>query len=210
MTITTIAIWDNQYLTRQGCRQLVMDDQHFDLLWDAPVGEGKLPGAAPDILITDPASWPRGIANPINGLNGTHVLIISDESRREVVNQWLGWRIQGFLTKHCSGEEIHNALLALSRGEKFYCNKVLEVVLEKAGYNNGAEDCSPTVLTQREIEIVNLLAAGKHTKDIAAELHLSTHTVYTHRKNILRKLGVRNVQELVIYALRKGISVMDT
>lgn len=210
MATTTIAIWDNQYLTRQGCRQLVEHDNRFELLWDAPVQGGKLPGPVPDILITDPATWIPGTANPIDGLNGSHVLILSDESRREVVNQWLSWRIKGFLTKHCSGEEIHSALLALSRGENFYCNKVLEVVLEKAGYNNVAEDCSPTVLTQREIQVVNLLAAGKHTKDIAAELHLSTHTVYTHRKNILRKLGVRNVQELVIYALRTGISVMDT
>ena len=83
-----------------------------------------------------------------------------------------------------------------------YCTNVLNHLLEKSFPK---DDCSPVPLTPREIEIVRLVASGLIAKEIASELNLSTHTVYTHRKNIMKKLKFGTTSELVLYAVNEGI-----
>ncbi|HUP11014.1 MAG TPA: response regulator transcription factor, partial [Niastella sp.] len=87
--------------------------------------------------------------------------------------------------------------------EKFFCGKVIDAILEK--HFPKKQDCNAPNLSQREIEIVELVAQGMTNNSIAKKLFLSIHTVSTHRKNILRKLQVKSASELVIYAIKTGL-----
>ena len=110
--------------------------------------------------------------------------------------------VNSFLSKKCDEKEIIDAVHATSKNEKYYCTNVLNCLLEKSFPK---DDCSPRPLSPREIEVVQLVAKGLIAKEIASELYLSTHTIYTHRKNIMKKLKIGTTSELVLYAVREGI-----
>ena len=132
------------------------------------------------------------------------VLIISDILNTQNVLQVLEKGIQGYLTYECDEDEIIHAIFAVAKGDKFYCNKVLDIILNKHLFQED-ENCEPTVLTARETEITALVAKGNTTKEIADQLHLSQHTVHTHRKNIMKKLGVKSSSEVILYAVNVGL-----
>jgi DNA-binding NarL/FixJ family response regulator len=133
------------------------------------------------------------------------MLIISDIKNEGMVLQILERGVQGYLTYECDTDEIVHAIFAIAKGEKFYCNKVLDIVFNKHLYKKEVDDCEATNLTVRENEIAVMLARGLSNKEVAEKIHLSPHTVHTHRKNIMKKLGVRSASELTIYALSIGL-----
>jgi DNA-binding NarL/FixJ family response regulator len=96
--------------------------------------------------------------------------------------------------------EIREALQAVSRHTRFLSQRVLETIITQQ-----QDDETPSILTTTEMEIVKAIAQGKTTKEIAAERFSSIHTVTTHRKNIVRKLGINTAHEAVKYALRAGL-----
>lgn len=130
------------------------------------------------------------------------VLIISEIHSPQNVLQILEKGVQGYLTRQCDAAEITHAIFAIAKGEKFYCNKVIDIALNK---EFDPENCEPTSLTERENEITALIASGMTNKEIGEKLHLSHHTVHSHRKNILKKLGVKSVSELTVYAMSVGL-----
>lgn len=136
------------------------------------------------------------------------ILIISDVRNEGLILQILERGVQGYLTYSCDEDEVIHAIMAIVKGEKFYCNKVLDIVLNKHLFRKELEGCDPTSLTVRETEIARMLARGASNKQVAEKIHLSPHTVHTHRKNIMKKLGVRSASELTIYAL--SIGLIDT
>ena len=116
----------------------------------------------------------------------------------------------GVVLKDNSKEEIMSALQCASRKERFICNHVSNLLLSGSGNVNTASAVHtfvrrrPSAHTDGKI-ILKEIASGKTTKEIAAEKHLSFHTINSHRKNIFRKLGVNNVHEATKYAMRAGI-----
>jgi DNA-binding NarL/FixJ family response regulator len=136
----------------------------------------------------------------------TRILLVTDDDRKTIIFQALENGVSSILTKNCSQEEILSAVVATARDEKFFCNKVLDILLEKHLLKNEDEEsCAPSSLSAREVEIVGLIAQGIVTREIADRLCLSPHTVYTHRKNIMKKLQINSVSELVLYAVNAGI-----
>lgn len=129
------------------------------------------------------------------------VLIIAATNDQQWVLKMMEKGVQGYLTRECDEDEIIHAIFAICKGENFYCNKVLDIILDK----RGATDCNATTLTGRESEITALIAKGFTNKEIGDRLCLSHHTVHTHRKNIIKKLGVGSVSELTLYALSVGL-----
>ena len=113
--------------------------------------------------------------------------------------------ISGFVTKECSQQEIVAAIYATAKGEKFFCNKVLELILDKHLQKEEKDKCLPTDLSVREVEVVQLTASGLNARQVAEKLNLSHHTVYTHRKNVMKKLGLGSVSELTLYAVKTGL-----
>ncbi len=134
-----------------------------------------------------------------------HILVISEASKVYNVIQVLELGVHGYLTHECDENEIIHAIFSLGKGEKFYCNRVLDIILNKEEIGTLESDCTPTILTPRELDIVTLIAQGHTGPAIGEQLFISPHTVHTHRRNIMKKLGVNSVSELTRYALSIGL-----
>ena len=132
----------------------------------------------------------------------TSFLIISNTQNRDSIQRLLNSGVKGILTKNCSESEITNGLIAVSKGSRFFCNTVLEMVIQG---ESDELDCEPTNLTKREFEVLELITKGKSTAVIADTLHLSVHTINSHRKNILKKLNLSSPAELIVHALESGL-----
>ena len=165
-----------------------------------------------DLVVMDPLSGPNFSLEIAQRLIAGHpnqkFLIISEVDNTQLTLRILEKGVNGFLTRECDEDEIKHAVFSIAKGEKFYCNKVLDMILNK-DHSEEEDNCEPTVLSNRENEIVALVANGLTNKEIGEKLHLSHHTVHTHRKNILKKLGVGSVSELTIYALKMGLIQQD-
>lgn len=211
MSKITIAIADAQYLIRVGLRSLIEEFEQFEIVGDADSEKSLLKlieEKSPQVVILDyqqqRAQFSIDSITKIKTISPTsNILIISGDNDRQQIYKVVENGISSFLTKTCDEEEIINAIKATAKQEKFFCNKILNFILEKSFAKE--DDCTPTPLTPREIQIVRLVAEGKIAKEIASLLNLSTHTIYTHRKNIMNKLELKSASELVLYAVEKGI-----
>lgn len=132
------------------------------------------------------------------------LIIITGDTNRHNIYELIENGISCMLTKECGKREILDAIYAIGRNEKFFCSKILNLILEKS-FQKDVETCEALPLTPREIEIVKLVAEGKVAKEIAHELNISTHTIYTHRKTILKKLQVNTTAELVLFAIKNKL-----
>lgn len=205
-----ILIADNQFLIREGlksifasCREVrVMECAgHKDQLFR------DLRIIRPDILVLDHRHVEHFLPEDISMVPvvspGTQTLVITDITDREAIMRVVQSGVAGFLTHTCDAAEILDAVQALTRGEKMFCHKVLDIVMEQHAPDRS--DCAPQVLSGREIEIIRLIASGFTTREIADTLYRSFHTISTHRKNIMKKLGVKSTTELMVYAMNTGL-----
>ena len=223
----SITLADSQYLIRIGLKHLFDKHSHIRVVSEAGDEEElaeQLVRQRPEIIILDydqPDAFDQSTVVRIKQLSpGTNILIISDDDDKERIYQVLQAGVNSFLTKSCDEEEIIDAVKATAKGEKFFCTRILDYLLEKSfskAADNGLSNskprkasCNPTPLSPREIEIVQLIAQGMIAKEIARELSLSTHTIYTHRKNIMKKLKLNSASELVLYAVNMGLVKSDT
>lgn len=201
-----IVIGDSQYLAREGLRAALGNDNGFSVVAEASnIAEllGNMGLYKPNVVIMDynnPGYFsPDDVVDIKQRFPHAKVLIITADHNKESIFKVLDAGVRDFLTKECGKEEIMEAVRATARNEKFICAKIVDLILERH-----LNDYQPSQLTEREAEIIPLIANGMSNKEIAAKLHLSFHTVTTHRKNIFRKLGIKSVSELVIYAVRFG------
>ena len=130
-------------------------------------------------------------------LPDTRVLIISDDDDALMIKQYLGLGIEGFLTKQCSTHELTKAVNSIMSGGKFYCQRIIEVITQK-DIPNAME------LSDREMQVIRYIGKGLSSERIATELNVSIHTVNSHRKNVLKKLGLKSPTELIVYAVKQG------
>jgi DNA-binding NarL/FixJ family response regulator len=207
-----IILADGQELIRIALRQLLTNGGHYEVLAEASHEDellGKLQNQAGELVILDYSQEGHFQCETIGKIKAlapkTSVVIISSDLRKENIFQVLENGISGFVTKHCSSEEIVDAVQAALKGEKFFCTKVIDILLAKSLGKEEEESCEPIPLSPREIEIVRFAAKGLIAKEIADVLNLSLHTVYTHRKNIMKKLQLNSSSELVLYAVNKGL-----
>jgi two-component system, NarL family, invasion response regulator UvrY len=211
MSCITIVIADAQPLCRDGLRLLLHNKEEIKIVAEAASREqlcGALAQHRPDIVVFDynlPEHFHQEDIQIIHQLSpGSRIVVLSSDQDPRSIYQVLELGVHAFLTKECSKEQVIRAIDAAARGEKFFCNKVLEVLLEKKIPKN-EPDPEPAVLSERETEIARLIGQGKSTSEVAAALFISIHTVRTHRRNILKKLGINSVSELVLYAVHAGL-----
>ncbi|MCP4123368.1 MAG: response regulator transcription factor [Bacteroidetes bacterium] len=204
-----IIIADSRCLIRLGLKHLFQGNKKLVVIDEVSRSEELLEAVEqhrPDVIIFDYDKNNFNISDIATSKEispGSNVLIISADNKKESVFKVLQSGGLSFLTKECDEEEIIGAVFATAKGEKFMCNKVIDIILEKHLVED--ESCAPTNLTVRELEIVRLTAEGRTAKKVAAQLFLSTHTVYTHRKNIMKKLGVHSASEMIVYAINNGL-----
>lgn len=117
--------------------------------------------------------------------------------------------VTSYIRKDCDIAEILASARETQAGERFFCGKVLDTLRRESidirEFENMPSDCTAVVISPRELEIITLIAEGYTNIEIAEKLYLSTHTVNTHRKNILAKLGVNNTAAVVMYAVKTGL-----
>ncbi|MDR0863636.1 MAG: response regulator transcription factor [Candidatus Symbiothrix sp.] len=131
----------------------------------------------------------------------SHFLLFSEELTDDFVKHVTCNKAFSILLKDCTKEEVNSAIESILNGRPFVCNRITNHLSSK----KNQDFLTDNKLTATEREILRLIAAGKNTREIAAERFLSVHTVITHRKNIFRKLEVNNLHEATKYALRAGI-----
>jgi DNA-binding NarL/FixJ family response regulator len=136
------------------------------------------------------------------------VAITPEQSAQTLVDA-LRSGVQSYVKKDCELSEIINAVEETARGNKFFCGQILETIQRAAIDVNDIDfesfTCEPVVLSDRENEIITLIAEGLTNGQIAEQLFLSPHTVNTHRKNIIAKLGVKNTAGIVMYAVKTNL-----
>lgn len=201
---------DNQPLTAAGIQFLTQSSSEAEVIGtveDVSMVAELTRSLKPDLLIADyniPGYLTLDSLEKLILQTDVNTLIISSDNNQETIRQSLKIGVKGYITKECSREEIVLAIRSTSKGEKFFCHKILDVIMEKPVANE-PEACEPTVLTVRETEVLTLLAKGFSTQKAADNLNLSPHTIHAHRKSIIKKLGIKSPTEFVLYALDFGL-----
>lgn len=203
-----IFIADAAYLVREGLKAVISTYPYMNVVGEAGhtrLLRQRLDDTRPDIVIMD---YNAPDAFSIDDVKYIHdhypsikLLIISSNLQRPQVLEVLEHGVKGFLLKECDQSEIIGAIHASHKNDKFFCGKVLDIILERARPQPIDAACAPTRLTDRENEVVSLMAEGISTQGMADKLSLSVHTIYTHRKNIMKKLGVTTAAEVILYAI---------
>ena len=209
-----ILVADDHEVVRHGVRALLDGHPGWEVVAEAGDGRDaveKTVQLKADIVILD-----IGMPN-LNGLEATRqilrslpqarILILTMHESEQVVREVLEAGARGFLLKSDAGRDLVAAVEALQRHKTFFTSKVAEMVLESflKSKPRPADQAEREILTPREREIVQLLAEGKSTKEVAVALGLSVKTAETHRSNIMRKLNLHSISELVLYAVRNNI-----
>ena len=208
MAIEIIHFTSNQ-LARHGFRGLIGNDEKYKLK-DCSLSDDLMSclGESTSLVVVNDLDLGDDLRDLVVDIRDqsatTPILLIADTSESGNVLKAVDLGVNGFLTKECDSDEIIHSVHALIKGERFFCNNVLNILLDKSSIEE-EEDCTPTTLSEREVEITQHIADGLTSRKIADKLFISPHTVQTHRKNIMRKLKVNSVSELVVYAMKAGL-----
>lgn len=210
-----VIIADDHKIIREGLRSLLERSGEFECVGEADDGQQAVMLAnelRPDIIIMD-------IAMPnLNGIEATRqikselpeveVVVLSMHATRNYVLQVLQAGASAYLLKDSAFDELSTALFAISRGGMYLSpaiTKTAALATIKDGFSGGMGGQTEH-LTKRELQVLQLIAEGKSTKDIAATLELSVKTVETHRKQIMDKLEIRSIAGLTKYCIREGLT----
>lgn len=205
-----ILIADAQYLIRLGLKDLLSVVMDFSVVGEAANSDElhKLVYEhQPDVVIFDyfNKNFKADDIQTAKKLSpSTRFLIISSDDNKSSIYKAIELGAVSFLTKECDKEEIINSVYATAKNEKFYCHKVIDIIIEKHIHTD-EDSCKPFNLSLRETEIIKLTAKGWTAKTIAGHLFLSTHTVYTHKKNIMKKLKINSSSEMIVYAIQNSL-----
>ena len=213
----SVLIADNNYLSRLGLYTLLSTSSNFEVDYTEDENFENLVSCIqknkPKILVLDFQSLnfnSKQISTLTKSFKRLQILAITDYMSRTEMQSALESGVRSYLLKECDKEEIIEALHATYNGERFLCGKVayflsnteeIEVIkpqLDKVS-------CQGLGITDRELDVIRLIAEGLSNKLIADKLELSTHTINTHRKNIMNKLGIPNTAGIVMFAVKNNL-----
>jgi DNA-binding NarL/FixJ family response regulator len=217
MDTITILLADDHKLLREGLRALIEEQKNMTVVAEAEDGRSAVQLAdrlSPDIIVMD-ISMPG-----LNGIDATRrivaenpgikVIALSMHADRNFVVEMFKAGAAGYLLKDCAFEELIHAIRAVSSKKAYLSSKLSDTMIKDYVnlFSKKKLSASP-VLTAREREVLQLLAEGKNTRDVAAKLSVSTKTVETYRQQIMKKLDIHSVAELTKYAIRAGLTSLD-
>jgi two-component system, NarL family, response regulator NreC len=214
MSKIRVLLADDHTLIRAGLRMVV--ESQPDLTVVAEAGDGRQAVAMaqtlkPDVVVMDigmPSLNGIEASRQIHGsLPATRIVMLSMHSDEGYVLKALKAGAKAYLLKDSAEADLAHAIRAAAAGKSFFSPAVGKVLLEdyvRKLQRTGAED-SYDLLSPREREILQLVAEGNSSKEIANLLNLSVYTVETHRARVMQKLSLKGIPELTLYAVRKGI-----
>ncbi|MBI2302375.1 MAG: response regulator transcription factor [Armatimonadetes bacterium] len=210
---TRILLVDDHAMLRDGLRAVLGRDLDMVVVGEAESGLAALDAARrlqPDVVVMD-----IGMAD-MNGLEATRelvrgphppkVVILSTYADRHYVLAALEAGASAYVTKSAVSDELVRAVHAVILNQGYLCPQVAGMVIETAA-EHGTAAAALAVLGEREREVLQLVAEGRSTRQIAGMLHLSEKTVETHRRNIMQKLDLHSVAELTKFAVRHGLTL---
>jgi DNA-binding NarL/FixJ family response regulator len=214
MVSIKILLADDHTILRKGLRLLLEREPDFGIVAEASNGREAIDAVgreAPDVVIMD-------IAMPMmNGIEATKrisqefpktaIIILSVHSDEAYVLRALKAGARGYLLKDSAEYDLIQAVHAVAAGKAYFSPAVSKILAEdyvRQVREQGAED-PYDLLTPRERELLQLIAELKATKEIAELLGLSPHTVDTHRGNLMQKLNIHSIPEVILYAVRRGV-----
>lgn len=212
-----VLLADDHKIVRDGLRALLEKESDMEVVGEADGGVQAVRLArelSPTVIVMD-------IAMPdLNGIEAAakirerdpevKIIALSMHSDKRFVGGMLRAGASGYLLKDCAFGELSNAIRSVMKGQTYLSPGIAHVVVE--GYVRGAGapgQAGTSALTPREREVLQLLAEGKATREIAALLNLSVRTVETHRQQIMNKLNLHKAAELVKYAIREGMITLE-
>jgi len=214
MSKIRVLLADDHGVVRKGLRFVLEREPEMEVAGEAADGREAVRLAEetrPDVVVID-------VAMPqLNGIEATAqilkrsprigVIILSMHSDETYVVRALAAGARGYLLKDAAEADLVRAVQAVAQGKPFFSPTITKTLLEdymRYLQQRGLED-SYNLLTEREREVLQLLAEGKSNKEVATLLNLSPYTVETHRTNLMQKLNLHNTAEIVLYAVRKKI-----
>jgi DNA-binding NarL/FixJ family response regulator len=214
MSAVRILVADDHGVVRKGLRLILERHEGLEVVGEAADGREVVRLAeelSPNVVIMD-IGMPK-----LNGIDATAqithrnprvaVIILSMHSDEGYIVRALGAGAKGYLLKESAEEDLVQAVRVIARGRPFFSPRITQTLLDdyvRQLRQKGLQD-TYDLLTQREKEVLQLIAEGKSNKEIATTLDLSVYTVETHRTNLMQKLNLHNTAEIVLYAVRKKI-----
>jgi len=211
---TRILLVEDHAIVREGLCSLLEKQTGMEVVGEADEGRTAVDlvrQLLPDIVIMD-ITMPN-----LNGVDATRhiisefpeikVIALSIHSNRRFVTDMLRAGATGYVLKECLFDELVQAIQAVATGSSYLSPRITGVVID--GYVKrvaAAADSPLSTLTGREREVLQLVAEGKSTKEIALELHVSTKTVEANRRQVMEKLDIHSIAELTKYAVREGLT----
>ena len=216
MTVRLLLI-DDHKMFRDGLRPLLQTEMDLEVIGEASDGLAAVEMAvklAPDLIIMD-ISMPN-----LNGIEATRkilrevpdcqIIVLSMHSDRQFVLAALKAGAMGYLLKDSPYDDLIGAIRRVLAGEVALSEQIRNFVVRDYIKQAQHQEISAfTVLSMREREVLQLLAEGRSTKEIAAMLNVSAKTIETHRKQVMDKLEIRSIAELTKYAIREGLTPLD-
>ena len=212
-----IIIADDHKIFREGLTLLLKSLKDVEVLGEAEDGRSlveMVKKMRPDMVILDVAMpGMNGIeaANQISAIDDNiKLLALSMHSDSRFVKQMLQAGAEGYLLKDCAFDELTMAIQTINKNQIYLSPGITNLVVKDYLQNNMKENAnSGNVLTSREREVLQLLAEGNSTQEIANLLNISGKTVETHRRQIMTKLDLHSIAELTKYAIREGITILE-
>jgi len=210
-----VILADSNDLIRVGLRTILNSHGGFEIVGEAHdkeelIQQVKSFGAAVVVIdYTSPGFDIDVIPKVLSQNKLVKFLAITPEQSAQTLVYALRSGVISYVKKDCDLAEIINAVEETGRGNKFFCGQILETIQRASIDVNDIDfdsfSCEPVILSERENEIIVLIAEGLTNGQIAEHLFLSNHTINTHRKNIMGKLGVRNTAGIVMYAVKTDL-----
>lgn len=207
-----ILIADTQILVREGLKCLMCKYKNIEIVGEVANSKELILSSKklqPDVIMFDywhPTAFDIDDITLVKNVSpkSQFVVISADNSKKNILKV-IEKGVLSYLTKECDEEEIIGSIRAVLKKEKYLCHKVIDIIIDK--HTHQEEDiCKAFNLSSRETEIIKLTAKGWDAKTIAEHLFLSTHTIYTHKKNIMKKLDINTTSEMIVYAIQNGLA----
>jgi DNA-binding NarL/FixJ family response regulator len=210
-----IILADSNELIRLGLRAIISSNSSWKIVGEARNNEElheiiESFGEAVVLIDYSAAGFDISVIPKIlNSNKNVRFVALTPEQSAQTLVDALRSGVTSYVKKDCELSEIINSLEETFNGNKFFCGQILETI-QRANIDVNDIDfdsftCEPVVLSDRENEIIKLIAEGNTNPQIADQLFLSSHTVNTHRKNIMAKLGVKNTAGIVMYAVKTNL-----